>query len=328
MRVLISFIFIAVIYSQNLLAEGETSNIVSVKQNEIANAEDERNKNNDPVVYTVTVSPLANEIINKKSNANLYKDYTERDGKESNKINCGESPSFGDLIACEGLKTQNSVDSSTENIFLATLVTAITSFLALIAAIFSVFFVWKSLIETRQANIFQLQPWLTIGRPTVSRHTSRIPRSEFGEASFRIEIPVTNEGKTPVKAMRIDVSYIEVQMENTKGDKLLLREHAVTKDRTMPLNPTVKSVQIITCSCNRVIGAKQAPINDFIGDDVHISINIGADVRFTDISTPKGRLKRINFYFDNIHNSKPIDQFRVFDAIEERDSSNFVSSDQ
>lgn len=244
-----------------------------------------------------------------------------------------EKREIADLAAQEGMnRAAQRVADDTESIAMLTFWMTIATWATVVFLIPTIIFTYKAnqtaranLRETERTNILQLQPWLTIGIPIISRHINRIPipRSESGDASFRIEIPITNEGKTPVKEMRVDISYIEVQLKNSKGDKLLLKSIISTQDRTMPLNPTAQSVQIITCSCNRVSGAEQAPISDFAGDDVDIRTNIGGDVRFTDISTSNGRLKRINFFFDNIHSRESIDQFRVSDAIEEKDSSYF-----
>lgn len=329
MKILASLLFIATIYSQSLLAEDVISGVVDVKQNEENITETTKNNNSYPISYTVTVSPITKVVEDENLSAKPSKKYYEEGEYVKKQIDCAYSTSFSDFVACEGLKTQNSVDSSTEYIMWATIAAATFSGLAFIAAAISVIFIWKTLKESRRVNTLQLQPWLTIGRPIVSKYVGRIPSAQTGDASFRIEIPITNDGKTPVKGMKIDVSYINVQLRNARGDRLHLKSITSSQDRTMPLNPAVSSHQIILCSCRRVSDHIQPPpTSNFIGDDIDILINIGGDIRFIDISTPKGRLRRINFVFDNVHNNDPIDQFRVSDAIEEKDSSYFCGNDK
>lgn len=120
---------------------------------------------------------------------------------------------------------------------LATVFLAPTLFATIVAARSS----RDMLKETRNANTFQLQPWINIGEPTVSYQGMYVNSDDI--ALFTIDIPISNEGITPVTWIAIEI--LQAQVDTHRPDKALCSfttENFKAAGRSMHINAKQKIV--------------------------------------------------------------------------------------
>ena len=70
----------------------------------------------------------------------------------------------------------------------------------------------EALTATSRSNSLQLQPWLHIGEPKVSLRVKFSPSQPLKSTLCNIEVPITNEGKTPVNWFTVDLSKAIVKI--------------------------------------------------------------------------------------------------------------------
>lgn len=286
-----SLLFAVIVVGQILLAQDVTTRIVYVKQNETKNRETTKSNDRNPVEFTVTVSPSANEVGNEDGKANSAEHYYKDGNKKSNQIDCGKATSFSDLIACESLKTQNSVDHSTVGIRDWTIVSAVFSFFAFGAAAFSVYFLWRSNGETKKSNILQLQPWVVIKKPKVTLRPDIKLRDEY--ANLIVEFKIINEGKTPITAAHIDLYMVNATAISVgpfdMGESLITLEGGLVSDTTFqPINQGKSGKIKIIVPCKRTGGDENAVSFLYAGQ---LFYDIRASVKIRDSFTRKGRCR-------------------------------------
>lgn len=303
-----SLLFVVIAIGQSLLAEGVPNSVVSVKENETSNRVTENNNNRSPVEYTVTVSPSANEARNEAGKADSAENYYKDGDKEANQIDCGKATSFSDLVACESLNTQNSVDISTVGIWNWTIVSSIFSICAFGAAAFSVYFLWGSNSEAKQSNILQLQPWLNIARPEIVKTDFKHIQFMTGEEHsfcFGIKFSITNVGKTPVTSICFDFTELKILIK-TGRKYTFLESDCSSHLKILPINPTKEPEQFIIYTqftggefveAGWFTEVEQFLSSDHSIDDIFFIIN--ADIRFKDKFTTKGKHRCINVIAKN-----------------------------
>ena len=169
----------------------------------------EKNKSPIPESIVCNVGGYSNSCFKEK-------DYNQ---KITNNI---EKPT--DFIAIESyrtakedLLTQQSMDDAATKM-------VVISIVSLVINIIGIILIWKNLVATKSAiakageantiasnaNTLQLQPWLQIGEPKVSYMTGFSHDHPIKTALFRIEVPITNKGNTPVNWFAVDISTVTV----------------------------------------------------------------------------------------------------------------------
>lgn len=301
-------LFVVIVIGQSLLAEGLANSVVKVKQNETANKVTKNKNIRDSEIYTVTVIPSTSKALHESGKVKPTEHYYKGGDKKSNQIDCGRATSFSDLVACESLNTQNSVDSSTAGIWKWTIISSMFSFFAFCAAIASVRLLWDSNSETKQSNVLQLQPWLNVARPEIVETDFKHIQLMTGEDDsfcFGIKFSITNVGKTPVTSICFDFTELKILIK-TGRKHTFLEGDCSSHLKTLPINPTKEPEQFIIYTqftggelveAGWFTEVEQFFSGDHSIDDIFFIIN--ADIRFKDKFTITGKHRCINVIAKN-----------------------------
>ena len=295
-----SIAFAVIVIGHSLLTEGITTRVIDVEQNNIENGNAKKNDNIDPVTFTATMPEVVNEAGKAKPAEQYYKG-------SDNQIDCRQAPTFGDLVACESLKAQSSVDDSTVGIWGWTIVSSVFSIFAFCAAIASVRLLWNSNSETKKSNILQLQPWLNVARPEIVETDFKhiqFMTGEEGSFCFGIKFSITNAGKTPVTSICFDFINLTILIK-TGRKHTFLKGDCSPQLRILSINPSKEPEDFIIYVqfTGEIVEAGWfTEVEKFLSgdhsiDDIFFIIN--TDIRFKDKFTPLGEHRCINVLAKN-----------------------------
>lgn len=186
------------------------THIVNVKESSEAEQRATNKNKKQTKSYAVSVKSIGNEIIDSSSNVKAADKYYQGGG---NKIDCGKAKTFSDLVACESLNTQNSVDESTVSIKNWTIFSGLFALLAFVVGAFSIYLLWKANRIARKSLEVSNRAYLDLGESILAVEKDPI---------VKVSIPIKNYGATPAMEVQhaiisglIDWDYRKVNRDIT-----------------------------------------------------------------------------------------------------------------
>lgn len=304
--ILVFFIIAAAVigsafYGDSSFKEGEGI-AVNVVRKEAINKDPNKGSNKynqNTVEYVVTVPESSDAFHVTISNPSAY---AKKNGHNQSTIDCRDVTPIGNLIACENLKSQRIIESSTRGIEHWTEQAVRVSWFAFAAGVISIGLLIFTLSETRKTNaiasktlkvarrtsIMELQPYISIDNMVFG-----ITIPQDSPAMPLVTISMQNTGKTPMYEAGLEIRSLTATVKNKEGDvlefKMLWRS---TNHDVGQINPTDKPVI-------KTAIFKEWPVENpanISGDFISQSFFISGAIRFKDISTIKtGKHKVVAF---------------------------------
>lgn len=218
-----------------------------------------------------------------------------------------------------GLNAQEGMWKVTAELYRLTVYQLILLLITTVISGIGLYYIYKTFRETQRVNTLQLQPWLTIGKPTVS--FTRLFHGPVATAHFFIYFPIKIQGITPLKCITIDIPYVSVDMHHSEYGFM---ECLATDEGTVANFSPVIEDEFISEEANvYMIKSDKDKLTRPSPPDGEHWFKIEFDIRFKDSFTNPSKHRRIPVTAQRDLSTSTITKISVGQETEEFDGSRF-----